>query len=479
MAKIKLLVNIVIGIILISIWQSASFAGVSKELESVSEQSANHFSSPVNDYIGDLYACGDFVYYETQNDGVYKDWRTDGTTVEEVDTSSESHKSYRTWCANELHVRLNRGQLWRTDGPTEARYVIKDISGWELQIWRNEFYFVSPNDDESNSLWKSDGTTEGTVQLATFAGTISTNGRILDSTGDESAFYFMVVSGAASSAQIWQTDGTPEGTVIVDMGEFYIDSETDIHATDSDVFVANQASIAKMDDSSATVNWSYGFGDMHAWYMTNVSDTIFIAANDGEHGQEMWRTDGTTSGTFMLQDIYPGAVGSDPHALTPVGNELYFVVRSASDPETIMDLWKSDGSVAGTVLVKQFTSPFGIEDFGLANMGDELVFWSAVSGYRALWLTGGTVSGVQKIMDFNGIDTDNMLVHNDVFYFIGGKSLETGIQLWKRDCRSVGAVNVGAAAAHFPSVDAEISIYLPLLHTPPFVDDCITEAISN
>lgn len=455
-----------------------SFAAPAKQTMKFASENSEHFIVPKNDYVGQLYACGDYVYYETGNAGEYNDWRTDGTLVEEVDTPSEAHKSYQTWCANELHLRFSRGQLWRADGPTEARYVVKEISGAILQIWQDELYFFSSNDDGSNSLWKSDGTAEGTVLLATFTERISNNGRILDSAGDESALYFMVATEPAGDPKIWQTDGTSEGTVVVDEGAVYF-SDVYLRATDSDVFVTSYSSVGKMDDASATTAWSYAFEPQSVAYPTSIGDTLYFAASDGEHGKEIWRSDGTTAGTFMLQDIYSGVVGSGPFALTPVDNDLYFVAHSTQPPETIMELWKTDGSVAGTGLVKQFVSSSGSEDFGLVNMGDELVFWSAVSGYRSLWLTGGAVSGVEKIMDFNGIDTDNMLVHNDVFYFVGGKIPGSAIQLWKRDCRGVGAAKVGAAVTHAPLANDLISVYLPLLQTAPFVDTCVIEPISD
>jgi len=482
---IKLSIILIIGVMFTGSWTSVSFATVSEESDSPERESQSN--APFSDRVGDVDACGEFVFYETRNDGEYKDWRTDGTVVEEIDTSSENHKSYRTWCANELHLRLSGGQLWRADGPTEARYVVKDISGWTIQVWKNEFYFVSPNDDDSNSLWKSDGTAEGTIQFATFAGGVSSNGRVFDSAGDESALYFMVATGPADDPQIWQTDGTSEGTVVVDEGAVYL-SDAYLHATDSDVFVASYSSISKMDDSSATPEWTYEFEPQSVAYPTSIGDTLYFAASDGEHGPELWRSDGTTDGTFMLRDNSLGSFVSTPFALTPVGDELYFVGLSAYDEQMVHDIWKSDGTQAGTSLVKQFATRFDTGNFGLASMNNSLVFWTGLPSNRALWLTGRSVSGTQKIMDFNGIDTDNMVVHNDMFFFSGSNVPGLDIRLWKRDCRGVGTASVSAAATNGtymtasdgqPMTDAEVSIYLPLIQKPPFVDACVTEPISD
>ena len=40
-------------------------------------------------------------------------------------------------------------------------------------------------------------------------------------------------------------------------------------------------------------------------------DTVLFAADDGVHGRELWRTDGTAAGTAMVADLAPGPTGSD------------------------------------------------------------------------------------------------------------------------------------------------------------------------
>ena len=66
--------------------------------------------------------------------------------------------------------------------------------------------------------------------------------------------------------------------------------------------------------------------------------------------RELWQSDGTTGGTVLLKDINPGPGSSDP--VTPfsanVEGEIFF---SANDGEHGVELWESDGTAAGTVLV--------------------------------------------------------------------------------------------------------------------------------
>ena len=81
--------------------------------------------------------------------------------------------------------------------------------------------------------------------------------------------------------------------------------------------------------------------------LTNVGDTLFFSADDGTNGSELWKSDGTAAGTTLVEDINPGSSGSSyPRYLTNVGGTLYF---QADDGTNGSELWKSDGTAAGTV----------------------------------------------------------------------------------------------------------------------------------
>jgi ELWxxDGT repeat protein len=83
--------------------------------------------------------------------------------------------------------------------------------------------------------------------------------------------------------------------------------------------------------------------------MTNVNETLFFEANDGASGRELWKSDGTEAGTVRVKDILPGSDGSVPGSLTNVNGTLFF---RADDGTSGRELWKSDGTEAGTVRVK-------------------------------------------------------------------------------------------------------------------------------
>ena len=83
--------------------------------------------------------------------------------------------------------------------------------------------------------------------------------------------------------------------------------------------------------------------------LTNVNGTLFFTADDGVNGCELWKSDGTAAGTVLVKDIRPGSCSSCPRNLTNVNGTLFFAADDGSDGR---ELWKSDGTAAGTVLVK-------------------------------------------------------------------------------------------------------------------------------
>src|SRR5579862_6868235 len=83
--------------------------------------------------------------------------------------------------------------------------------------------------------------------------------------------------------------------------------------------------------------------------LTPVGSTLFFSAYKPGIGRELWKSDGTSAGTVLVRNIDPGPSGSYPKDLTDVSGTLFF---AANDGSHGFELWKSDGTASGTVMVK-------------------------------------------------------------------------------------------------------------------------------
>jgi ELWxxDGT repeat protein len=181
-------------------------------------------------------------------------------------------------------------------------------------------------------------------------------------------------------------------------------------------------------------------------FFATVNNTLLFNADDGVNGIELWKTDGTSSGTVFVKDIYPGFGGSN-FRLTSVGNIAYF---SPNDPTTPYELWRTDGTSGGTFLVKDINpSGFGSPYQFTSVSGTTLFVASDSTNGAELWKTDGTNGGTVLVKDVypgstGGLSSFSYLTNvNNTLYFAGGNPF-TGYDLWKSDGTNAGTVAVKA-----------------------------------
>ncbi len=121
----------------------------------------------------------------------------------------------------------------------------------------------------------------------------------------------------------------------------------------------------------------------------------YFTATDRAHGFELWRSDGSEAGTSLLIDLLPGTLGSLPRELTVVGERLYF---TAFDGLHGFGLWSSDGTADGTRLLKGAEGDF-LRPGQLTAYGAMLLFTAGPHDRPALWRSDGTSVGTQKVLD--------------------------------------------------------------------------------
>lgn len=179
--------------------------------------------------------------------------------------------------------------------------------------------------------------------------------------------------------------------------------------------------------------------------LANVNGTLFFSADDGVNGAELWKSNGTSAGTILVKNIYPGSSGSYPDLLTNVNGTLYFTVDD--DGVNGNELWRSDGTANGTTLVKNIgpgDSGSDVED--LTNVNGTL-FFSANDGTTGpeLWRSDGTSSGTTIVKDIQngsiGSDPDFLVNVNGKLFFSADNGIN-GNELWRSDGTSGGTTLV-------------------------------------
>jgi len=176
--------------------------------------------------------------------------------------------------------------------------------------------------------------------------------------------------------------------------------------------------------------------------MTAFGTTLYFVANDGTNGDELWKSDGTANGTMMVKDINNGSGSSDPYSLTAVGNTLFF---QASDGTNGYELWKSDGTTNGTMMVKDIDNGSGSSNPSyLTAVGNTLFFHASdgTNGYE-LWKSDGTATGTMMVKDINNGSSSSvpsyLTAFGNTLYFRANDGTN-GTELWKSDGTATGTV---------------------------------------
>ncbi|WP_456438594.1 ELWxxDGT repeat protein [Psychroserpens sp.] len=184
----------------------------------------------------------------------------------------------------------------------------------------------------------------------------------------------------------------------------------------------------------------------YPYRMTKFNNKIYFSANDGTHGRELWVTDGTSEGTYMILDMYPGNsnANGNPDNFIVYNNSLFF---TAYDPNVGIELFKMDTS-ENISNVKDINPGSGLNSspFGFIIYNGNLYFAAddGVNGVE-LWKSGGLTSNTNLLKDINGSGGEStpqgFVEYNGELYFNADDGLN-GRELWKTDGTNAGTILV-------------------------------------
>jgi ELWxxDGT repeat protein len=384
------------------------------------------------------------------------------------------------WAFDESSVAL-----WSSDGTAAGtRVVQRDVTRPATDsgpvVWNGSLYWA----DIAGDLWRTDPASGQTVRLATFETTpnpYESRYRPVRLTPMPDRLLFLAGDSARGKA-LWQTRGTPETTgVLTDPvpGAASPDLAGLHRAGNRAFFVArtvNEAVGLWTTDGTAQ-------GTRRIRTLCRDADGCFSADwRDFRSvgglscfilrlpfvGGELWRSDGSAAGTFLLRDIHKGAGSAVSGEIAALDGLVLFGASTAAPAAGPAALWSSDGTAAGTVPVD------GEAHWpqGFLGQGDHLYFsgarleGAANSPYlrrQGLWRTDGTPLGTERLA--SGLFDLDLLALDGGLVFLRARDdesgqLGTGVELWRSDGTSGGTRQV---------VDLDQQLEVDGLSDPPLV----------
>ncbi|MBD2120122.1 ELWxxDGT repeat protein [Trichocoleus sp. FACHB-262] len=346
-------------------------------------------------------------------------------------------------------------ELWKSDGTDAGTVLVKDIYPGSMSAEPSNFtnvngqlYFIADDGTPGRKLWKSDGTAAGTASVKDIQ--VGANASLSGFLTNINEILYFSAFDSASGLELWKSDGTAAGTTLVkdiNPGTDHSSPANFVNVNGILYFTADTPNTGtelwKSDGTAAGTTLvkdiNPGDGDSVASSSTNiksnltsVNGTLYFTVSDGASGTELWKSDGTAAGTALVKDINPGAGSSTPSNLTNVNGTLYF---SADDGLNGTELWKSDGTTGGTALVKDINPGISSSAAGNFVNVDEILYFTAINSTYGLelWKSDGSTAGtvlVQDIYEGGAGSFPTLLSNVNGTLYFSAKDGINGRELW-------------------------------------------------
>lgn len=313
-------------------------------------------------------------------DGVWNQsktlWRTDGVLTEKVFVfPNPSYTTNFTATANGKLIIARRAgdvvQLWSSDGSGAGTQLVRTITGTNSddsseQVdnpteFQGKLYFTVREGVHQVALWASDGTVAGTIRVGTLAPEVRSPTAHVTVLKDQ---LFIGITGSsnggAGRSEVWTSDGTPDGTQALPWSvstEFITGPWI---ATDDYAFFVRNSKLYRTDGtaegtivlSQSDYNRAYAQSPTWEGQAQTLGNILYFRKWDSQHEEELWRTDGSPEGTYLVQDtVAPGSL--NPSSFERFNDQLFF---AGTDFEHGTGLWRIASSADPVLTVSQNSS---------------------------------------------------------------------------------------------------------------------------
>lgn len=379
---------------------------------------------------------------------------------------------------------------WVSDGTAAGTFMLKDIYSGSSGSYPRDFtqgpngltFFIADdgtttlssigtNVSNGAELWATDGTSDGTYKVKDINTyiyvhsngshyTAQSNINSLKTCGTK--LYFSATDNSFSNYnELWVTDGTAAGTQEV----------KDINQTTTPISYGLYSSTLNNTIAAGTLMTQASTPQN----LTCMNGTLYFAADDG-YGRTLWRSDGTTAGTYMVRPAADGNSPSVPNTMAVLGNRLIFSAQAFNYGPNLenlgIELWTSDGTSAGTTLLKDINPALNASsapgNFTLFN--SQIFFTATDSRGTELWKTDGTTVGTLFVKDVNltapgaSGSPRYLYVWNNKLFFTANDGIN-GEELWS----SAGTgVTTSLVKDVFPGISDMLDISNNLSNQPFF-----------
>lgn len=329
--------------------------------------------------------------------------------------------------------------------PVGAQVLVKDIRPGPLssapeQLFNHngKLYFVADDGVHGKELWQSNGTSLGTVLVKDIVPGTGP-GNVQQLTSANGSLFFRATDAALANqlggpGKLWKSDGTAAGTIeLHDAISNPLESINPVNLTNvgGTLYYTNTLALGGISQSGLlTSNGTDAPGTQiirqlpiepprfsKPSQLTNLNGTLYFM-----YAGALWKSDGTNAGTVLVKTISPGPEDTKIQSLINVAGTLFFSVDDGNS-SGVRRLWKSDGTAAGTVKLKDgIGNPGeGPNPTNLTNVKGTLYYTSTVSkggyGYWGLFKSDGTdYPGTQLVGTFVKSSNDLPLSGNDIPY---------------------------------------------------------------